>query len=109
MNQETTTMNSFARRLVIATPLLMAICGLNSCETVGDSGTDSYSYYSSGFHDPWYYGDYYDDPDIIVSPPGDWSDGPMRPAHPIARPPMAGPRPMPHMGGGRGGGGGFRR
>ena len=98
-------MKIFAPRPVVAMLLLMVTGGLNSCETSGYSGSGS-AYYSGGYDDPWYYGGYYDDPDIIVAPPGNRPDRPLRPTHPIARPPLGGggPRPMPH-----GGGGGLRR
>lgn len=103
MNHEPTAMKPFARRIAAAAALIPTIAGLTSCDTSGTS-VDSGYYYSSGSYDPWYYGGYYDDPDIIAIPPGGRPDGPARPAHPIARPPMGGPRPMP-----RGGGGGRRR
>jgi hypothetical protein len=64
-------------------------------------------YYSSGSYDPWYYGGYYDDPDVIVLPPGNRPDAPVRPSQPIARPPMGGGGGM--GGGGFGGGGGGSR
>lgn len=103
MNRKTATMKSIARRLAIATPLLIAISALNSCETSGDPGASSSYYYSSGYNDPWYYGGYDNDADIIVTPPGNRPDAPLRPTHPIARPPGGG-----GIGGGGGmGGGGF--
>lgn len=100
-------MKSIAKRLVLTTSLLTAVCGMNGCVSSGDpdAGSDSF-YYSSGYSDPWYYGGYDDDVDIIVTPPGNRPDAPLRPTHPIALPPRGSvPRPTPHMGGGMGGGG----
>lgn len=99
-----------AKRLVLAATLGLAALASNSCETSG--GSAAYDA-SSGFNDPWYYGSYYDGPDYIVTPPGSRPERPVAPTHPIATPPMSGPRPMPAMGGGgfgggRGGGGGRR-
>jgi hypothetical protein len=67
------------------------------CESTG-GGSASVSggmYYGSGFYDPWYYGGYYDDPDIIVTPPAR-PERPPHVEHPIARP-MPAPRPMPSI------------
>ena len=99
-------MKAPAKRIATASLLLVAVGGLNSCVVSEDSGS-GYSYYSGGYYDPWYYGGYYDDADIIVTPPGDRPDAPVRPAHPIARPPASTPRPTPHAGGGGYGGGSF--
>jgi hypothetical protein len=67
------------------------------CEST-DGGGSSVSggvYYGVGVYDPWYYGGYYDDVDVIVTPPGR-PDAPVHPEHPIARPPAASsPRPTP--------------
>lgn len=63
---------------------------LTACESTGGGGSTNVNYYyGSGFADPWYYGGYYNDVDVIVTPP------PGRPSQPIARPPAATPRPMP--------------
>jgi len=102
------------------------------CEST-DGGSSSASvgvYYGVGFYDPWYYGDYDHDHDIVVTPPDrpDRPDRPVRPEQPIARPPEATSRPStaspqptarttpsipstprPAMRGGGGGGGGGRR
>ena len=43
-----------------------------------------------------YYGGYCDDQDIIVTPP-DRPEAPPQVEHPIARPPMSAPRPMPSI------------
>jgi hypothetical protein len=80
--------------------LAVLLLGVSSgCESTEGGGTVSGSvYYGVGFYDPWYYGGYYDDPDIIVTPPDrpDRPDQPPRPEHPIAKPPPASsPRPTP--------------
>jgi hypothetical protein len=79
--------------------LSVALIGFAGCEST-DSGGGSVSggmYYGVGFADPWYYGGYYDDVDIIVTPPGDRPDTrPPQPSHPIARPTPA-PRPTPSI------------
>ena len=75
------------------------LCALGlvmGCEST-DQGTTSVSggvYYGVGYSDPWYYG-YYDDPDIIVTPPPSRPESPPEPAHPIALPPASQPRPTP--------------
>lgn len=75
-----------ALALALLTPLF------TGCESPGDGGGSSAVYYGAGFYDPWLYGGYYyDSPDVIVTPPS----APVRPSHPIARPPASGPRPMP--------------
>jgi hypothetical protein len=68
------------------------------CEST-DSGSSSMSggaYYGLGFYDPWYYGGFYDGPDIIVTPP-ERPERPPRPSHPIATPPAPRPTPMPSI------------
>lgn len=81
-------------RLAAAGILVMALCG--GCASDDGGSVSGSAYYGVGIYDPWFYGDYYyDDPDIIVTPPGDRPDPPPRPSHPIARPPAAAPRPMP--------------
>src|SRR5215472_15518393 len=80
-------------RLALFLPLTGFI-GCESTESSSGSASAGVAYYESGVHDPWYYGDYYDDPDIIVTPPIDRPDAPPQPTHPIALPPST-PRPMP--------------
>jgi hypothetical protein len=90
--------------------LLVSISVFTGCESTDGGGSVSGSvYYGVGFSDPWYHGGYYDDADIVVTPP----DRPVRPEQPIARPPAStprattmpsipsAPRPMPRGGGGR--------
>jgi hypothetical protein len=89
-----------------------AVTGCESTDSGGSSHVTASIYYGVGFYDPWYYGGYYDDPDIIVTPPptGPGAPGgppdsglpnpPPRPTHPIAAPPSAAapaPQPMPSI------------
>ena len=68
---------------------------LGGCGTTGGGGDVSGGvYYGAGFYDPWYYGGYADDVDIIVTPPQKPA-APPRPSHPIATPPRSAPRPTP--------------
>src|SRR5687767_12674851 len=84
-------------RISPAIALLLAMSLFTGCES-SDSGSVSSSstvYYGATFHDPWYYGDYDHDHDVIVTPPpGNRPDGGFapRPEHPIANPP-GGSRP----------------
>jgi hypothetical protein len=74
--------------------LLVAFTGCESTDGGGGSVSGSV-YYGVGFYDPWYYGGYDDDADIIVTPP-DRPDRPAHPENPIARPPpVSSPRPTP--------------
>ena len=104
-------MKSFKRSLknfLVAGVVLIALSGCESTDGGGGSVSGGV-YYGVGIYDPWYYGGYYDDPDIIVTPPDRPDDRP-HPEHPIATPtptprptpsiPSA-PRPMPRGGGGR--------
>ena len=76
----------------------LALGLFTGCESTDGGGSVSGSvYYGVGLYDPWYYGGYYDDPDIIVTPP-DRPDRPVRPEQPIARPPtVSSPRPTPSI------------
>lgn len=95
-------MKSFATflKLFAGGALLLVATG---CETTDGGGVSGGMYYGVGFYDPWYYGHYHDDPEIIVTPPTR-PERPARPAHPIAPTPT--PRPTPSIpsmprGGGR--------
>ena len=95
-------MNAFVFPLKLAVLLTLALFALTGCESTDDGGgaNVSGSVYGAGYYDPWYYGGYWDDPDIIATPPGTLPPGkpespPPRPTHPIARPPAPAPRPMP--------------
>jgi hypothetical protein len=79
--------------------LLHLICALPLVLLSGCAGTDDGSssvYYGAGLYDPWYYGSYYDDVDVIVTPP-DRPTAPPRPTHPIAPTPAPRPTPMPSI------------
>jgi hypothetical protein len=81
-------------KLIAALALVLGAC--TGCESTDGGGSVSGSaYYGAGFYDPWYYGSYPDDPDIIVTPPPDRPEPPPRPTHPIALPPASAPRPTP--------------
>ena len=59
----------------------LALAAFTGCEsTDGGSSVSGSVYYSSGYYDPWYYGSYYDDVDIIVTPPD--AGSPDRPTPP---------------------------
>ena len=104
------------KRIVV---VAVALVAFTACESTdgGGGNVSGGMYYGVGFYDPWYYGGYHDDVDVIVRPPDrpDRPDRPgpgPRPEHPIARPPTTSPRPtpmpsIPSMS--RGGGGGGRR
>jgi hypothetical protein len=107
-------MQPFAPKLVWLGVLHMVLLGVAGCQNTDEAGGSSVSgsvYYGAGYYDTWYEGGYYDDPDIIVTPPSDRPESPPRPTHPIARPPAPRPTPMPsipstprvspRMGGGR--------
>jgi len=76
---------------------LLAACGTAG---EGSSSVSGGAYYGAGLDDPWYDSEYYP-PDVVVLPPrpGDVppADSIPRPAHPIANPPTAAPRPMPSI------------
>lgn len=83
-------------RFSIMLGLTVLATGLFSgCESSGGSSNVSGGmYYGAGFYDPWYHGGYYNDVDVIVTPPANRP----HPEHPIARPlPAPAPRPMPAM------------
>src|SRR5881394_4430078 len=88
---------------LLAVTLLLAAGTFTGCEST-DSGGSQVSgnvYYGVGFYDPWYYGDYDHDHDVIVLPPSSGvppggvppSVPGAHPEHPIARPPDQGARP----------------
>lgn len=86
--------------LLAATALLLA--GLfSACESNDSGPANSITvYYGAAFYDPWYHGDWDDDYDIVVHPPGGGNRPPgsgdigAHPEHPIARPP-GGDNPRP--------------
>lgn len=81
-------MKALFKILPASAALLLATPAFIGCETTDGGGSGSASiYYGTGFYDPWYYGHYHDDGDMVVTPP-------PRPTHPIA-PGAPGPRPTP--------------
>jgi hypothetical protein len=79
-------------------PFLLLLGLFTSCESTDGGGGGSVSggaYYGVGFYDPWYHGAYWDDPDIIITPPPERPGSPPRPEHPIASTPPSRPRPTP--------------
>ena len=106
----------------LAAALLLGLGTLTGCQSDGDGSHVTNNYYGTGYRDPWYYGDYNDNRDVIVTPPPDNNqpgngtpDNGLRPTHPIAKPPQVSrppspsrpsipsvPRPAPRGGGGRG-------
>jgi len=85
------------RFLNLAKCVALVVLGLGffgGCESTGGGDVSGNMYYGVGFYDPWYYGGYYDDPDIIITPP-ERPEAPVRPTHPIA--PTPSPRPMPSI------------
>ena len=88
-------MNSLTPLRKLFAALALTLMALTGCESTDGGGSVSGgAYYGVGFYDPWYYGGDYDDVDIVVTPP-DRPNAPVRPEHPIARPPPSRPRPTP--------------
>lgn len=88
-------MKTFATKFKLMAVLALGLGAFTGCESIdGGSSVSGSVYYGVGFSDPWYYGGYYDDVDIIVTPP-DRPTSPPRPTHPIAPAPSPAPRPMP--------------
>jgi hypothetical protein len=111
-------MNTSKISFTLTAGLLFMTGVFTGCETTdgGNTRVSSSTYYGSGYYDPWYHGNYHDDPDVIVSPPpaGNPPDQGLRPTHPIAMPPQVSrppsrpppsipsrPRPAPRGGGRR--------
>ena len=93
-------MKFFASFLKLVGVFGLLLLGSTGCETTDGGGSVGVGmYYGVGFYDPWYYGHYHDDPDVIVTPPDrpDRPDRGPRPEHPIAKPPSASARPMPSI------------
>ena len=87
-----------------ALPLMLLALGLfTGCESTdgGSSSAIVSGYYGVGLYDPWYYGDYHDDHNIIVTPPrpGERPIAPSRPEQPLPPPrpeqPIARPTSTP--------------
>ena len=75
-------------RILAAGAVLVTVSG---CKSTGNDTSSPGGYYDAGLNDPWYYGAYDDDIDVIVPPP-ERPTAPPKPTHPIVLPP---PRPMP--------------
>lgn len=85
------------KQLFRVAAVFLALGLFTGCKsTDGGGGVSGSVYYGAGFYHPWYYGGYYDNPDIIVTPP-DRPDRPVRPEQPIARPPASSQRPTPSI------------
>jgi hypothetical protein len=83
--------------LGLGVALVLALLAWTGCESTGGSVSGG-MYYGTGFYDPWYYGGYYGGGGIIVTPPPpSRPDRPVRPEHPIYRPPAPRPTPMPSI------------
>ena len=77
-------MKTITRALKLAAVSLM-LFAFTGCEST-DSGSVSGSvYYGTAFYDPWYYGDYCDDVDVIVTPPDRPTSPPPVPCQPSKR------------------------
>ena len=98
----------FEHALRFAAVILLALGAFTGCESTdnGSAHSSTSVYYGVGYYDPWYYGHYDSDYDVVVTPPSPGSppEQGLRPSHPIARPPavsprppMASPRPMPSI------------
>jgi len=83
------------RLVAILAMVALGSMSFTGCESTYGGGSVSGSmYYGTGFHDPWYYGGYYNSGDIIVTPPT------PPPDRPVARPtplPAPAPRPRPSI------------
>lgn len=98
-------MRTFASRLKLIVALALAPVAFTGCESTegGSTYVSGSVYYGTGFYDPWYYGGYYDDVDIVVTPPDrptsppGGTTPPPRPTHPIAPTPAPRPTPMPSI------------
>jgi len=91
-------MKTFSTKFKLMSALALGLGAFTGCEST-DGGSAQVSgsvYYGVGFYDPWYYGGYDDDVDIIVTPP-DRPTPPPKPTHPIAPAPTPRPTPMPSI------------
>lgn len=87
-------MKSFVTQFKLMAVLALGLGVLTGCESTdgGSAQVSGSDYYGVGFYDPWYYGGYDNDVDIIVTPP-DRPTPPPKPTHPIAPAPSPTPRP----------------
>ena len=75
---------------------MIALSVFTGCESTGGGSVSGGVYYGTGFYDPWYYGGYDDQGDIIVTPPPR-PEQPVHPEQPIYRPSSPRPTPMPSI------------
>ncbi len=96
-------MKHFATRLHFLVLLIAALGFSPGCASTdgGDTQVSGSMYYGVGLYDPWYHGEVYYPPDVIVTPPPDRpAEPPPHVEHPIATPPSnasPSPRPMPSI------------
>jgi len=81
-------------KVVVAMIALSVFIG---CESTGGGNIGGSVYYGTGFNDPWYYGNYNDHGDIIVTPPPTRPERPVHPEQPIYHPSTPRPTPMPSI------------
>jgi hypothetical protein len=82
-------MNTFKLSCGLAAALMFASEAFTGCESAGDgTHVNNYTYYNSGYNDPWYHGQN-DYDNVVVTPPpsGNPPGQGLRPTHPIAMPP----------------------
>src|SRR5262245_45973285 len=88
-------MNASKISFKLAAALLLGLGLFSGCESTDGGGSSTTVYYGVGSYDPWYYGHYDYDSDVIVTPPPGRPGSDPHPSHPIARPPDSTPRPTP--------------
>ncbi len=76
---------------------MLALAVFVGCESPGGGSVSGGVYYGTGFYDPWYYGNYYDQGDIIVTPPPARPEKPVHPEQPIYHPSTPRPTPIPSI------------
>jgi len=74
--------------LLAFSTLFVLTATFTGCESTdgGSTQTTTNVYYGVGFYDPWYYGHYDYNYDVVVTPP-ERPGAPPRPVHPIEPPP----------------------
>jgi hypothetical protein len=77
--------------------LVLISIPLAACESTDTNADGGGAYYGAGSSDPWHYGDYDYPPDLIVNPPDDRPNVPVRPTQPIYRPAGPSVTPMPSI------------
>jgi hypothetical protein len=109
----TTLLRHSPGRSVMYALLACATVLVSGCASNGSGPAHGSMYVGVGYYDSWGWGPccYYGSPPVVVGPPGNRPDRPdvdrpVRPEHPIAKPPS---RPTPAPRPARTGGGGRRR